>query len=41
MVQIAEEFVEAVHARQVLIEISQMVLAELASLIALRLENCS
>ena len=39
MVQIAEEFVEAVHRRQVFVQIAQMVLAELPGLVALRLQD--
>ena len=39
MVEIAEELVEAVHRRQVLVQVAQMVLAELAGLVALRLEH--
>src|SRR5690349_7214444 len=40
MVQIAEEFIEAVQGRQILVQITEMVFAELASGVALRLK-CS
>ena len=36
VVEIAEEFVEAVHGRQVLVVVAQVVLAELAGRVALR-----
>src|SRR4051794_11480907 len=39
MVEVAEELVEAVHRRQVLVEITQVVLAELSCRIAARLEQ--
>ena len=39
MVQVAEELIEAVHRRQVLVEITQVVLAELPGFIAHRLEG--
>src|SRR5581483_8853039 len=39
MVQIAEEFVEAMQTRKILVEISQVVLAELRRLVTLRLEH--
>ena len=37
--KIAEEFVEAMHRRQILVQVAEMVLAELARGIALRLER--
>ena len=39
MVEVAEELVEAVHGRQELILVAQMVLAELAGGVAVRLEQ--
>src|SRR5438477_12503685 len=39
VIEVAEEFVEAVDGRQELIEIAEMVLAELAGGIALRFER--
>ena len=39
MVQVAEELVEPVHRRQVLVQIAQMVLAELPGLVAQRLQH--
>ena len=39
MVEVAEEFVEAVQRRQVLILVAEMVLAELAGLVAQRLQE--
>ena len=39
MVEVAEEFVEAVHRRQELVAVAQVVLAELAGRIALRLQQ--
>ena len=39
VVEVAEEFVEAMHRRQVLVAVAEMILAELASRVALRLEQ--
>ena len=39
VVQVAEELVEAVHRRQVLVQVAQVVLAELAGCIAKRLQH--
>ena len=39
VVQVAEEFVEAVHRRQELVQVAEVVLAELAGGVALRLER--
>ena len=39
MVEVAEELVEAVHRRQELVAVAEMVLAELAGGVALRLEQ--
>ena len=39
VIQIAEEFIEAVQRRQVLVQVAEMVLAELSGGIALRLER--
>ena len=39
MIEIAEELVEAVHRRKVLVEVAEMVLAELPGLIAERLQR--
>ena len=39
VIEVAEEFVEAVHGRQMLVAISQVVLAELAGSIAERFHN--
>ena len=39
VIEVAEEFVEAVHGRQELVAVAEMVLAELAGDIALRLEQ--
>ena len=41
VIEVAEEFVEAVHARQVFVPIAQMVLAELAGGVAERLKQLS
>ena len=38
VIQVAEELVESVHCRQVLVEIAEVVLAELAGRVAQRLE---
>jgi hypothetical protein len=39
VIQVAEELVEAVHGRQVLVAVAEMVLAELPGRIAQRLEQ--
>ena len=39
VIQVAEELVEAMHCRQMLVAVTEMVLAELASAIAERLER--
>ena len=39
MIEVAEELVEAVHGRQELVAIAEMVLAELSGRVALRLEQ--
>ena len=39
MIEVPEEFVEAVHGREMFVAVALMILAELASDIALRLEN--
>jgi hypothetical protein len=41
VIEIAEEFVEAVHGRQEFVAVAEMVLAELAGRIALRLQKFS
>ena len=39
MIKIAEKFIEAMHRRQMLVAVAEIVLAELAAGIALRLEQ--